>query len=205
MRTQRITVFASGNGSNFKALHKATLSHDFPALITALVCDNAKAGALAYARSCEIRHYLIRRTEFPNSKSYVDRLENILGNEAPDLIVLAGYLKKIPSRIVKKYPRQIINIHPALLPKYGGKGYYGMRVHQAVIENGEKESGCTIHFVTNIYDDGPVIAQKKVPVYPDDTPESLAKKIQTVEHLLYPEVIYNLLKNQLPDWPQPTD
>ncbi len=114
----------------------------------------------------------------------------------PDLIVLAGYMKKIPDIIIKKYANRIINIHPSLLPKYGGKGYFGMNVHKAVIENGEKESGCTVHVVTNEYDSGPVLEQTRVPVFPDDTPEALQKRILVQEHLLLPKVIRQILTSK---------
>ena len=193
MRKKQITVFASGSGSNFKALHQSALKNEIPARITALVTDNADAGALAYARSHRIRNYLLSPSDFPDSESLTLRLEEILKIEAPDLITLAGYLKKIPQRIAGRYYGKIINIHPSLLPKYGGKGCYGMRVHRAVIDNGEKESGCTIHYVTKEYDKGPIIAQSRVPVNSDDTPESLAKKVQQQEHLLYPDVVRRLL------------
>ncbi|MDG5766086.1 phosphoribosylglycinamide formyltransferase [Balneolales bacterium ANBcel1] len=216
MKTKRITVFASGSGSNFKAIHQAALNNDIPASITALVSDKPDCGAVTYARSRNIRTHitspalfaedvagetvfsLSRSSESPDPvpeghRRYAAFLLDVLEKEMPDLIVLAGYLRKIPDAIVDRYAGSIINIHPSLLPKYGGKGWYGMRVHRAVIENGEKESGCTIHYVTGIYDDGPIIAQSKVAVAPDDTPESLAAKVQKQEHTLYPQVIGRLL------------
>lgn len=193
MRTKRITVFASGSGTNFKVLHQATLRHEIPASITALVSDKPEAGAVSYARSNGIRVHLLSPSKVADYTVYTDSLEQILAGENPDLIVLAGYLKKIPDRIVERYPQKIVNIHPSLLPKYGGKGWHGLHVHRAVIENGDKESGCTVHYVSTIYDEGPVIAQKKVPVAPDDTPETLSKKVQKQEHILYPKVVRNLL------------
>ncbi len=193
MNSKRLTVFASGTGSNFKALHQAVLNHEIPACITALVCDNPEAGALQYARSHKIRTHLIIPSNFPDRQSYEKKLESVLVDEAPDLIILAGYLKKIPDRIVDIFPQRIINIHPALLPAYGGKGWYGLRVHRAVIDNRDKLSGCTIHFVSKIYDDGPIIAWATVPVYTGDTPESLAERVQQQEHILYPKVVQQLL------------
>jgi len=195
LNKKRIVVFASGSGSNFRALHQSVLKKDIPARITALICDNPDAGVLDYAREHDIRSVLISPKNFNNLADYTKKLADILEREAPHLIVLAGYLKKIPDHIIECYPRKIINIHPALLPKYGGKGWYGMRVHRAVIENREKESGCTVHYVTGNYDEGPVIAQIKVPVSTDDTAETLAEKVLKQEHLLYPKVVRFLLSN----------
>lgn len=196
MKNRQLTIFASGTGTNFKTIHQATLDNRIPATITALISNKADAGALKYAKDQDIRTYLISPDEYPSEKAFADHLEEVLIAENPDLIPLAGFLKKIPDRIITNYPGRIINIHPSLLPKYGGKGWYGMKVHQAVIENNEAESGCTVHYVTPEYDQGPVIAQKRVTVEPNDTPESLAKKVQEQEHLLYPEVIRNLLINR---------
>lgn len=197
MKTKQITVFASGSGSNFKALHQAALSRDFPARITALMSNNPRAGALEYARKQNIRTYLISSSDFPGRTDlYVSRLKEIIAEESPDLIALAGYLKKIPKEIIDTYPGIIVNIHPSLLPKYGGKGCFGMHVHRAVIENGEKVSGCSVHLVTKNYDEGKVLAQEVVPVEPDDTAESLSRKILEKEHELYPKVIKQLLADR---------
>ncbi len=190
MSSKRLTVFASGSGSNFKVLHQAALNGEIPASITALVSDKPDCGAVTYARSHGITIYLLTSMEMTASAS---RLKEILKHEAPDLIILAGYLRKIPDHIVDIYPDRIINIHPSLLPKYGGKGWYGHHVHRAVIENNENESGCTVHYVNKVFDEGPIIAQERVTVNDDDTPESLAKKIQKKEHSLYPKVVRMLL------------
>lgn len=125
--------------------------------------------------------------------SFTKKLQKQLGEWNPDLIVLAGFLKKIPDFIIQQYKGKIINIHPALLPKFGGKGYYGLNVHKAVLESGEKESGCTVHFVNKKYDKGPIINQKKVPVHTTDTPEVLAKRVLKAEHKLLPAVIKKLI------------
>ena len=193
MKRKNIVVFASGGGSNFKALHKATVKKEVPARITALISDNPDAGALEYARENDIRDIVLSPRDYDNPTEYEAELRAILEKESPKLIVLAGYLKKIPDEIVDLYKRKIINIHPALLPKYGGKGWYGMRVHRAVIENRDRESGCTIHYVTREYDEGPIIAQSKVPVREDDTAESLAARVLKQEHLLYPKIVRFLL------------
>ncbi len=195
MKTKKIVVFASGSGSNFKALHQAAMKKEIPARITALICDNPDAGALTYARDHDIRTEVISPRGFVDPETYKKKLDEILDEESPDLIVLAGYLKKIPDEIVERYPRKIINIHPSLLPKYGGKGWYGMRVHRAVINNREKETGCTVHYVTQDYDEGPVIARVKVPVSEKDTAETVAAKVLRQEHVLYPKVVRFLLSN----------
>lgn len=177
------------------AIHEASRNREIPARILALISDNPGAEALTYARAHGIRDVVLPPSSFDGTCDYLRKLHEVLEEAAPDLIVLAGYLKKIPEEIVARYSRRIINIHPALLPKYGGKGWYGMRVHRAVIENGEKESGCTVHYVTNAYDEGPVIAQVKVPVYENDTVETLARRVQRQEHILYPKVVRFLLSN----------
>jgi len=196
LKRKNIVVFASGGGSNFKALHKATVKKEVPARITALISDNPDAGALEYARENDIRDIVLSPRDYDNPTEYEAELRAFLEKESPKLIVLAGYLKKIPDEIVDLYKRKIINIHPALLPKYGGKGWYGMRVHRAVIENRDKESGCTIHYVTREYDEGPIIAQSRIPVREDDTAESLAARILKQEHLLYPKIVRFLLTHK---------
>lgn len=193
MKPKNIVVFASGTGSNFKAIHQAILKKELTARITALISDNPDAGALSYARENGIRGIVLSPSGFGEPARYSRELGKVLEEESPELIVLAGYLKKIPDEIVDRYHRRIVNIHPALLPKYGGKGWYGMRVHRAVIENGDKESGCTIHYVTRVYDEGPIIARVKVPVHEDDTAETLAARVLKQEHQLYPKVVRFLL------------
>ena len=121
-------------------------------------------------------------------------IEKTLQDWDPDLIVLAGYLKKIPDSVVDYYKDRIINIHPSLLPKYGGKGFYGRNVHKAVIEAGDPFSGCTVHFVNSEYDRGSIIQQKKIPVFSADTPDSLAKRVLKEEHKLLPKVINQLIQ-----------
>lgn len=192
----RLLIFASGSGTNFIALHQSCVKGELPARICALICDRKKAGALDYAREQQIPHHVIPPSDFESESAYIRHLESVVDREAPDLILLAGYLKKIPDRIVDRYAGKIINIHPSLLPKYGGRGWYGMRVHRAVIQNGERISGSTVHYVNKVYDDGPVIARSKVEVLPEDTPETLAEKIKAMEHRLYPEVVGRLLNNQ---------
>ncbi len=189
----KIVVFASGSGSNFKAIAEAIHNQTLDAQIVGLIYNRPEIGALKIAKNFGIPTYYLNDKDFPNYEEYELRLLNILKTLKPDLIALAGYLRKIPKSVTNQYTNQILNIHPSLLPKYGGAGYYGIKVHEAVIQNDEKESGCTVHLVNEAYDEGAIIEQVKVPVMADDTPEILAKRVLKEEHQLYPKVIKNYL------------
>ncbi len=193
---KNIVVFASGSGSNFQAVIEAAESGEIECTITGLITNNESAGAIEKAEEAGIPFRIMKPSEYRNPDEYAEALSSQLDKWQPDLIVLAGYLAKIPAPIIRRYPEKIINIHPSLLPKYGGKGYYGERVHKAVMEAGETQSGCTVHFVNEVYDDGPIIAQKKVDVYPGDTPKTLAGRILKEEHKLLPSVIQKILNQQ---------
>lgn len=186
---QNLVFFASGSGTNFQSVIDAINSGQLKARITGLISNRADAGAINRAKTHNFPTYVIDS----GSPNYETHLLNILSTLRPDLIVLAGYLKKIPTQVIKDYSKRIINIHPSLLPKYGGKGFYGMNVHRAVIKNHETVSGCTVHFVDEIYDNGQIIEQTEVPVDQNETPESLAKKILQHEHKLLPKTIQKLL------------
>lgn len=186
-----IVLFASGSGTNAENI--ALFFKDNPDVEVSYVFSNrSNAGVLDRAKSLNIRTFVFDRNMFFES----DEVLNLLSEISPDLIVLAGFLWLVPQKIVKAFPNRIVNIHPALLPGYGGKGMYGDRVHQAVIDNGEKESGITIHYVNEKYDEGNIIFQGKCPVEKDDTPESLAEKIHQLEYKYYPRVIKQLLMDQ---------
>lgn len=184
-----LVFFASGSGTNFQSVIDAIHSGRLNARITGLITDRPHAGAINRAKKHDIPTYVLDL----NHPESGDKLLDLLSELKPDLIVLAGYLKKIPDDVIDIYRGKIINIHPSLLPKYGGKGFFGLNVHRAVIEDREKFSGCTVHFVDEVYDNGSVIDQVKVPVDETDTPESLAKKILREEHKLLPETIKKLL------------
>ena len=186
-----IAVFASGAGSNAQKIIHHFHQHPWVS-VSLLVCNKPKAGVLEIAERESIPSLIIEKREFEES-GYVDHLQRY----GIDYIVLAGFLWKIPPVLIKEYPESIINIHPALLPAYGGKGMYGKSVHEAVINAREKESGITIHYVDEIYDNGKVIFQAKCPVEEQDTPESLAKKIHALEHAHYPEEIERLLETKI--------
>ncbi|PWN05163.1 phosphoribosylglycinamide formyltransferase [Rhodohalobacter mucosus] len=189
---KNIVVMASGSGSNFQAIIDAIQSGRIKqANIAGLVAGKAGIRAAERAQSAGIPVKTMDPS-LPHKKSE-NQLEEYLESWEPDLIILAGFMKKIPDKIVRKYHNRIINIHPSLLPKYGGKGFYGSRVHSAVLEAGDPESGCTVHFVNEQYDRGDIISQVRVPVKPDDTAETLSKRVLEKEHQLLPEVINQLL------------
>lgn len=166
---------------------------EIQAEIAGLIVNKPEIKAIERAKKFNIPVTVITDKD---GNSFEDKLKTQLKEWEPDLIVLAGFLKKIPNLIIKEYKNKIINIHPALLPKYGGKGYYGLNVHKAVLESGDNESGCTVHYVNEEYDKGPIIDQAKVPVQSSDTPEILAKRVLKAEHDLLPSVIKKLI-NQI--------
>jgi phosphoribosylglycinamide formyltransferase 1 len=190
---KNIVVFASGSGSNFQAVIDSIKNGQLEAEITGLIASKPGIGAIKKAENAKIPYQVIRRPDFNNENQFSDAILNRLEEWNPDLLVLAGYMVRLPDIVIQKYPKRIINIHPSLLPKYGGKGYYGLKVHQAVLESGDAETGCTVHYVNEIYDDGPVIEQRKVPVLPDDTPQTLSERVLDEEHKLLPAVIKKLL------------
>ena len=183
---KNIAIFASGNGSNAESLTKY-FNNGNTANVKLIVCNNTNALVLERAKNLNIEA-LIMPKEHLCSENPVELLE-ILESRKIDYIILAGYLLKIPLALVNKYTHKIINIHPALLPKYGGKGMYGMNIHKAVVEAKEKETGITIHLIDEIYDNGEVIFQTSCSVEPDDTPEIVAKKISLLEQTYFPKVV----------------
>lgn len=184
---KQIAIFASGEGTNTQ--HIIDHFKGSNVVIKLLVCNRPDANVLKRAENEGIPVLLVDKDSFYNGGSVLKRLLT----EPPDLIVCAGFLWKIPDNLLKAFPYKIINIHPALLPKFGGKGMYGMHVHKAVLEAGEKESGITIHYVNEHYDEGKVILQKKCEIQNGETPEALAQKIHELEHTWYPKTIQSLL------------
>lgn len=183
--TINLAIFLSGRGSNFEALQSAIQRGDLKAKITLVASNSADAIGLKTATGLSIPTAVFDRKQFSQGSDYSDYIFNQLAEHNVDAIALAGYLKKIPPFVVRHYRNRILNIHPALLPKFGGKGMYGINVHRAVIEAGEIETGVTIHFVNEEYDEGEVILQAKAPVYPTDTPEILAARVLKIEHDTY--------------------
>jgi phosphoribosylglycinamide formyltransferase-1 len=188
MNPDNLIIFASGAGSNAQKI--IDFFRNNPSVkITLIVCNKPGAGVLDIAAHEHIPTLLIEKEQFFRGNGYVDELKAY----NPRLIILAGFLWKLPASLVRAFPHQIINIHPALLPKYGGRGMYGHFVHEAVIAARDPETGITIHYVDELYDHGDYIFQAKVPVEPADTPESIAKKVQVLEHRHFPQVILELL------------
>ena len=190
-----LAIFLSGTGTNFKAIAAAIGNGYIPARITLVASNKPDAPGLEAARELGFNTIIFQREEFPDGCSFAEYILEALNRYEVQLIVLAGYLRKIPPRVVRVFKKRIINVHPALLPDFGGKGMYGMNVHRAVIGSGVKETGVTVFYVDEEYDRGEIIAQRKVPVMPDDTPEMLAARVLKVEHELYPQVIKQLVEN----------
>ena len=185
----RLAIFASGAGSNAEKIIDHFRNHS--AIKIALIAsNNPKSGVFEIAEKNTISTLFIDKKVFFSENSYINELKLA----KIDFIILAGFLWKIPSVLIKEYPGKIVNIHPALLPKYGGKGMYGHYVHEAVIANKEKESGITIHYVDELYDHGKVIFQATCPVLETDTAETLAQRIHALEHEHYPKIIEQVLK-----------
>ena len=180
----KLAVFASGKGSNAEKIIQNFVNHN-DIHISLIVSNKANAGVLDIAKRFGIETLLLDKKKFMESKEYVQYLKN----QGITHIVLAGFLLKVPDNLIQVYNNKIVNIHPALLPAYGGKGMYGEHVHQAVIQAGEKESGITIHLVDEEYDHGKTLFQAKVNVDPNDTPASLAEKVHRLEHEHYPAII----------------
>lgn len=185
---KKIALFASGGGSNAQKIINH-FRHSSNIEVSLIVCNKPGAGVLTIAANENIPSLVIDKEEFFRGHSYVELLQE----KEIGLIVLAGFLWKVPLKLIHAFPNGIINIHPALLPKYGGKGMYGQFVHQAVVDNKEPESGITIHYVDEVYDHGDIIFQATCAVDSNDTADSVAKKVQLLEHQHYPLVIEKLL------------
>lgn len=185
---KRIVIFASGSGTNAENLIEFFHNRDNASVIQVLT-NNPHAKVLERCKKLDVSALSFNRIAFSKS----DDVLNILKMANPDLIVLAGFLWKFPEHILANYPNKIINIHPALLPKYGGKGMYGMHVHNAVVANKEIETGITIHYVNEHYDEGKVIFQAKCEVSPSDSAENVANKIHALEMKYFPTIVNSLL------------
>ncbi len=191
-----IAVFVSGQGSNLKAILKEIDSGRLSVKIKAVVSNVKKCGAIEFATSKNIPVFIIADNGNGESVTFT-KLSQIFFQLEVDLIVLAGFLKKIPNEFVSVFVNKIINIHPALLPKYGGKGMYGANVHKAVFEAQEKISGATVHFVNKIYDDGKIIEQRSVDITDVKSPTEIAERVLKIEHELLPDVIKKIAKGTL--------
>lgn len=186
----RLAIFASGNGSNAQKLIDFFRNAN-SASVALIVCNKPGAGVLGIAEKEGLPVLLIEKERFFRGDAYLP----VFNEAGIDFLVLAGFLWKVPSTLINAYPRRIVNIHPALLPKFGGKGMYGQYVHEAVLQAGEMESGITIHYVDEHYDNGDIIFQTACPILEGDTPETIAQRIHQLEHLHYPRVVEEVISN----------
>ena len=185
---KRIVIFASGNGTNAQRIIEFFQQKSVAKVIHVL-SNKKDAKVLKRAEALNVKASWFDKEALQSPNGVLKTLQK----EAPDLIILAGFLWKFPAVILQAFPNKVINIHPALLPKYGGKGMYGKHVHEAVVQNCEKETGITIHFVNEAYDEGAIIFQKSVPVSENDTPEIVAEKVHELEYQYFPMVVEKLL------------
>lgn len=185
---KRIVIFASGSGTNAENLIKFFHNRENASVIQVLT-NNPRAKVLDRCKKLNVNALSFNKIAFTKTNDVLD----LLKNKQPDLIVLAGFLWKFPENILAHFPNKVINVHPALLPKYGGKGMYGMHVHEAVVNNKEKETGITIHYVNEHYDEGAIIFQAKCKVNPTDSAEDVAEKIHLLEMKHFPEVVNDVL------------
>ena len=181
----RIAVMASGGGSNFQAILDRTESGELVAEVVLLISNNSNCGAVNKAKSAKIETLHLAPSSFEDEAEYTKQLTGHLERVKCDIIVLAGYMKRVPSGVIQKFRNRILNIHPALLPSFGGKGMYGARVHEAVLKYGAKISGITVHLVDEDYDHGPIVMQRCVEVMDGDTPDVLATRVLKLEHDTY--------------------
>ena len=188
---KKIIVFASGSGTNAENIIKYFAKTKI-ANVVSIFTNNASAKVIERAKNHQIPVEIFSKNELLE-RNVLQKIQEI----DPDLIVLAGFLLKFPENIIEKYPNKIINIHPALLPNYGGKGMYGMHIHRAIVNNKEKETGISIHYVNENYDEGGIIFQKNVALTDEDTPETVAEKIHELEQKYFPEIIQAVLEDSI--------
>ena len=188
---KRIVVFASGSGTNFININENIINGK----VVLLISNNPKCGAIDYAKKNSVDYQVINDFRYPKDKN--KEYETVLNDYQPDVILLAGFMKKIPNNIIQLYKNKIMNIHPSLLPKYGGQGYYGIKVHEAVIKSKDSVTGVTIHFIDNEYDRGPIIMQAEVPVNDSDDANTLSKKVLEMEYKLYLKVVESFCNNKI--------
>ncbi len=193
----RISVLVSGNGSNLQALMDSIDRGEIEgAKIVQVISSNASAYAVERAQNREIPVNIITKHDYADIRDRMDAILHLLDLEATDLVVLAGYMSILPKKVIDAYEDRIINLHPALLPKYGGKECYGMKVHEKVLEAGELESGATVHYVDEGIDTGRIIIQGIVPVKANDTPEILRERVLVKEHQILPEAVRMVLREK---------
>jgi phosphoribosylglycinamide formyltransferase-1 len=193
-----IGFLASHGGSNMQAIIDACKSGKLKATPAVVISNNSDSGAIARAKTEGVPHYYLSGKTHPGPGELDEAILDTFLRHAVDIVVLAGYMKKLGPKTLSHFRGRIVNVHPALLPKFGGEGMYGIHVHEAVIAAKEKESGVTIHFVDEQYDTGSILAQTRVPVKPDDTPETLAARVLEQEHILYAETLQRIVAGEIP-------
>ncbi|HEX2180567.1 MAG TPA: phosphoribosylglycinamide formyltransferase [Actinomycetota bacterium] len=193
----RIGILASHGGSNMQAILDATRQGAIPAEVVVVIGNNAGAMAATRARDAGIPFHHLSGKTHPEFAALDAAITRVLSDAGVDLVLLAGYMKKVGPEVIARFPNRIVNIHPALLPKFGGVGMYGPRVHEAVIEAGEEVTGVTVHLVDGEYDRGPIIAQCEVKVLPDDDPATLAARVLEREHEFYVETLGRIVSGEL--------
>jgi phosphoribosylglycinamide formyltransferase-1 len=196
---KRLVILVSGGGSNMQFIKNSTENGVLKGLaqVVLVISNNPNAFALERAKNENIKAVCIERKSFEDEKSFNGAVLEELQNAKADIVCLAGYMRMIGQEIIDVYRGRMLNIHPALLPKFGGKGIYGHHVHEAVVKSGEKKSGATVHFVEREYDTGKIIIQREVEVFKSDTSQDVAKKVLAVEHRIYPEAIKKVIENGL--------
>jgi phosphoribosylglycinamide formyltransferase-1 len=193
----KLAFFASHNGSNAQAIMDACATGRIKAQPVLLISNNADSGALARARREKIHAFHLSSKTHSDPAELDSTILDLLVKHEIDLVILAGYMRKLGPLTLTRYWGRVLNIHPALLPKFGGKGMYGMNVHNAVIQSGETETGATVHIATETYDEGPIVAQKRIPVLRSDTPEALATRVLALEHALYVETVAAIARDEI--------
>lgn len=194
MAKKRVAILASGGGSNLQALLDAMKDPSYPAEAVLILSNKARAQALERGKNAGVHTIFVNPHPYTNREDYDLELLNFLKQERVDLICLAGYLRILTPVLTRAFAGRILNVHPALLPKFGGPGMYGHHVHEAVIKAGEKESGATVHLVDEGVDTGAILMQGKVAVHPGDTAEMLAERVLEQEHLIYPQALRNFIE-----------
>lgn len=193
---KRVAVLVSGGGSNMQSIIDSTKNGMLKGLarVTLVISNNPNAYALKRAEKEKIKAVCIERKNYADEFSFNDEILKQLKDNKTDIICLAGYMKMVGKSIIEEYPHRVLNIHPALLPKFGGKGMYGHHVHEAVVKAKEKKSGATVHYADENYDTGTVIIQREVDVFDADTPQDVAKKVLEIEHIIYPEAVKKVIE-----------
>lgn len=193
----KLGFLASHGGSNMQAILDACSRKAIAASPSLLVCNNPGATALERAKNAGMPAIVLNGKTHPDFAQLDEAILRALKEAEVELVILAGYMKKIGPRVLQGYQNRILNIHPALLPKFGGQGMYGMNVHRAVIAAGETESGATVHLIDEVYDEGPILNQARVPVLPDDSAETLQARVLEQEHKLYPDTIAKIVAGEI--------